>query len=438
MENKLRILKIIHGYPPLFNAGSEVYSRNLCHGLVEAGHQVAVFTRFEDPFIPDYEMIETTDPIKPSIILYQINMARDRDRYCHKPVDQQLKTVITNFQPDIVHIGHLNHLSTSMIEVIANFNLPLLFTLHDYWLMCPRGQFLQTGLGEEELWALCTEQEDKKCALKCYSRYFSGLGNTVEQNIQYWTNWINGRMHHIKNMIQYVQLFVAPSRHLYQRFVDDFSILNDRIVYLDYGFDQSSLSGRKRNHDDSFVFGYIGTHIPAKGIQHLIHAFSKVKGKFKLRIFGRVRPENTAALKRMISKLSEKHRNLIEWYPEYKNNEIVNNVFNLVDAIIVPSIWDENSPLVIHEAQQVRIPIITANHGGMKEYVSNEVNGLLFQHRNVNNLAKQMQRFVNDPQWAKNLGKRGYLYSDSGDIPSMDEHVKEIGNLYEKVLANSK
>jgi len=55
----------------------------------------------------------------------------------------------------------------------------------------------------------------------------------------------------------------------------------------------------------------------------------------------------------------------VEWRPEYKNSEIVTRVFNHVDCIVVPSIWDENSPLVIHEAQQCRVPIITANQGGM-------------------------------------------------------------------------
>lgn len=404
---------------------------------MDVGHQVAVFTRFEDPFTPDYDLHTTIDPIKPDIALYRINMARDRDRYCHKPVDQQLGKVITRLQPEIVHIGHLNHLSTSMVEVIANFELPILFTLNDYWLMCPRGQFLQTGLGEEELWELCTGQEDRKCALKCYSRYFSGLGNDVERDIQYWTSWVNRRMHHIKNMIQHVQLFVAPSRHLYQRFVDDFGIPNEKIVYLDYGFDLNCLSGRKRNSENSFVFGYIGTQIPVKGIQHLIHAFSQLKGKVKLRIFGRVRPQNTAALKTIVTKLSKEKKNLIEWHPEYKNNEIVNHVFNLVDSIVVPSIWEENSPLVIHEAQQARIPIITADYGGMREYVSHEVNGLLFQHRNINDLTTQMQRFVDNPHWAQKLGKRGYLYSESGDIPSIKEHVREIIKLYELLRGNS-
>lgn len=50
----------------------------------------------------------------------------------------------------------------------------------------------------------------------------------------------------------------------------------------------------------------------------------------------------------------------IEWRSEYHNENIAEDVFSHCDCIVVPSTWDENSPLVIHEAQQVRIPVITA------------------------------------------------------------------------------
>lgn len=434
MDGGLRILKLIHGYPPLFNAGSEVYSRTLCHGLVDAGHQVAVFTRFEDPFIPDYELFETTDPNKPSITLYRINMARDRDRYRHESVDQQLKDVISRFQPDVVHIGHLNHLSTSMIGIIKEFSLPIVFTLHDYWLMCPRGQFLQTGLGQPELWRLCDGQEDNKCATKCYSRYFSGHSAELTHDQKYWVDWIHQRMEHVRKMVGNVDVFIAPSKHLMNRFIHEFGLPKEKVVYLDYGFKLQRFKNRNRSSESEFVFGYIGTHIPAKGIDYLLKAFDLIKGKVKLRIWGRSRPQNTISLHDIAEKISETQVKLIEWLPEYQNEEIVERVFNYVDAIVVPSIWDENSPLVIKEPQQVRVPVITANHGGMQEYVAHEVNGLLFEHRNIQDLAKQMQRMVDNPEWAKNLGQRGYLYSETGDIPAIETHVQAIVKLCQQLI----
>ena len=170
----MRILKIIPGFPPRFTTGLEVYSRTLVHALVNAGHEVAVFSRFENPFVPDYEMYIELDPLEPRIRLYTVNMVKDCDRYRHEKVDTHLSRSLDKFKPDVVHIGHLNHLSTSIVKVIADKGIPILFTLHDYWLVCPQGQFVQTGFGEDELWPLCEGQADKKCAVQCYSCYFSG------------------------------------------------------------------------------------------------------------------------------------------------------------------------------------------------------------------------------------------------------------------------
>ena len=127
-------------------------------------------------------------------------------------------------------------------------------------------------------------------------------------------------------------------------------------------------------------------------------------------------------------------RERITWEGEYPNHEIVTRVFNKVDAIVVPSIWLENSPLVIHEAQQARVPVITAEAGGMAELVQHEVNGLLYEHRNPAALAIQMARLADDPQLAVRLGQRGYLRDAAGNVPSTDQHVAEIEKLYTKVL----
>ncbi len=123
---------------------------------------------------------------------------------------------------------------------------------------------------------------------------------------------------------------------------------------------------------------------------------------------------------------------------EYRNTEIVHQVFNHCDAIVVPSIWLENSPLVIHEALQARVPVITANAGGMAEYVRHETNGLLFAHRNPIALAEQMQRLVQDPAFARRLGERGYLDATDGNIPAMADHLHDLERLYEQVCMHRK
>jgi glycosyltransferase involved in cell wall biosynthesis/MoaA/NifB/PqqE/SkfB family radical SAM enzyme len=430
----MKILQVIHGYPMRYNAGSEVYTQTLSQGLA-ARHEVHVFTREEDPFAPDAHLRLEHDPDDPRITLHIVNNPRNKDRYRVAEIDQRFAEVLDTVKPDIVHIGHLNHLSTSLVVEAATREIPIVYTLHDYWVMCPRGQFMQMYPEEpSNLWPACDGQADRKCAERCYARYFSGDEGERTEDVDYWTNWVNRRMKHIREMAELVDLFVAPARYLRDRYRDEFGLPEAKLLYLDYGFDRARLVGRKRAPGEPFTFGYIGTHIPAKGIHQLIDAFGRLRGNARLRIWGRPRGQDTAALRALAAALPGDASARVEWLAEYRNTEIVRDVFNHVDAIVVPSVWVENSPLVIHEAQQVRVPVITADAGGMAEYVHHEVNGLLFAHRSPAALAKQMQRFVDDPDLAGRLGARGYIDSATGDIPGVEDHVARHEELYTSLL----
>ena len=430
----MKILQVIHGYPMRYNAGSEVYTQTLCHALA-ADHEIHVFTREEDPFAPDFGLRTERDPDDPRIALHVINNPRNRDRYRESAVDRRFAEVLDRVRPDVVHVGHLSHLSTSLPREAAIRSVPVVFTLHDYWLMCPRGQFMQTRpIDPDNLWAVCDGQDDRKCAERCYARHFGGAVEELEADAAYWTGWVGRRMQHVREMAEFVDCFIAPARYLHDRYRDEFGLPARKLVYLDYGFNHVRLRGRVRSQEGPFVFGYIGTHIPAKGIHDLIRAFGGIAGDAILRIWGRPRGQNTEALKAIVRSLPSEKARRVEWLPEYRNADIVRDVFDRVDAIVVPSVWVENSPLVIHEAQQARVAVITANAGGMAEYVRHGVNGLLFEHRSRRSLAERMQELVDDPALAQRLGRRGYLHGDAGDVPDIGAHAHAIERIYERVI----
>ena len=431
----MRILQVIHGYPMRYNAGSEVYTQALCHELAES-HEVHVFTREEDSFTPDFGLREERDPDDPQIVLHVVNNPRNRDRYREPDIDRRFAEVVERIRPDVVHIGHLNHLSTSLPFEAAKRSIPVVYTLHDYWLMCPRGQFMQTfPLEPEDLWGACDGQEDRKCAERCYARHFGGAADEREADAAYWTGWVGRRMRHVREMTELVDCFIAPSRYLRDRYRNDFGLPETKLEHLDYGFDLARLGGRReRPAGRPFVFGYIGTHIPAKGIQLLIRAFGRVGGEPLLRIWGRSRGQDTDALKALARSLPGGGGDRVEWLPEYRNADIVREVFDRVDAIVVPSVWVENSPLVVHEAQQARVPVIAGDVGGMAEHVRQGVNGLTFKHRSWESLAERMQTFVNDPALARRLGRRGYLFSPDGNVVSMADHVRMVEHIYRHTL----
>lgn len=433
-QGGLRVLQVIHGYPMRYNAGSEVYTQTLCHGLADR-HEVHVFTREEDSFAPDFRLRLEHDADDPRITLHVINNARNKDRYREVGIDQRFSEVLDRVQPDVVHIQHLNHLSTSLLVEAAARSIPIVFTLHDYWLLCPRGQFMQMFPQDPNvLWASCDGQENRKCAERCYARYFSGAPGERDADLDHWAGWVGRRMRHVREMVELVDLFVSPTRYLFDRHRQGLDLPESKLVYLDYGFDLPRFGGRMRDPDEPFTFGYIGTHIPAKGIQDLIRSFGRLAGEPRLRIWGRPRGQETESLMALVQQLPDGVAERVEWHPEYRNQDIVRDVLNRVDAIVVPSVWLENSPLVIHEAQQARVPVITADVGGMAELVGHEVNGLQFEYRSHKSLAKQMQRLVDDPALATRLGARGHMLSKSGDVPAIQDHVREMESIYQRVI----
>ena len=429
----MKVLLVIHGYPRQYNGGSEVYTQTLAHGLQNAGCGVSVFAREEDPFLPDCNLRMTTDPIHKEIDVYLVNYPRAVTRYQNDDMDRILDQVLDKTKPDLVHFGHLNHLSTNFPLVAKSRGLPILFTLHDFWLMCPRGQFLQSGVTSDEPWQLCSGQANNKCASRCFNRYEDNSGNRSEA---YWEQWVANRMIAVRKACAAVDLFIAPSRNLMERHIKEFGMEEKKIVYMDYGFELGRLKNRRRNMLDrkkGFIFGYIGRHHPSKGIHLLIDAFCALKQPSRLRIWGNPTGQLTAALKRRVHSYSAA-TNSIEWMGEYHNEDIVKRVFNYCDCIVVPSIWDENSPLVIHESQQCSVPVITANHGGMKEYVKNGINGLTFVHRSATSLRNAMHKAMANPDKLDAISKRGYLFSENGQIPSLETHVEQILSHYSHLI----
>lgn len=435
---------VIHGYPPRFSAGSEVYTQCLALGLEARGHSVAVFCRELNEFRPDYGVRAETDAIEPRVRVHVMNHARENARFRNTDVDAAFGAVLAEEQPDIVHFGHLSHLSTGLVGVAAAMGVPVAFTLHDYWLACPRGQFIHHALSGGEPYAPCSGQSDRKCATTCFTRFHTGVPAMQQSDEAWWEAWVAARMCETRRVRDSVGVFLSPSRRLTERLVSEFGLPADRTVYLDYGFDIGRLSGRTRPPlgsrggatDEPVVFGYLGRHHPSKGLDLLMRAFSRLPpGSSRLRVFGHDVSGVSGALRALSEELGTSDS--VEWCGGYANERLVADVFDRVDVVVVPSVWDENSPLVIHEAQQARVPVITADAGGMAEYVSDGVNGLTFRPRDVTSLEAAMRRVLNNPEEAAALGTRGYLHSADGNVMSLEEHCARVEHVYDDLLLSA-
>jgi glycosyltransferase involved in cell wall biosynthesis len=396
----------MHGFPPEYMAGSEVYSLHLAKEL-NKNHEVIVFHRIENPFLEEYQVTESNfEGLKKFMVNIPYLPHYFEGRYINQKVEVIYEELLMELKPDIVHFGHLNYLSTNLVKITKSLNLPVIFTLHDFWLYCPRGQLINR---RDE--SLCYDIDYNKC-VDCLDEYLALEKDAI--------NKIKQRREHIqKQVISHVDCFISPSKFLQNKMIE-LGVPKEKTCYLDYGFNFEFLKGFKKKKSETIRFGYIGRIIPTKGIQLLIQAFNKIKNNnSELRIYG-----STSHLSYLEEMATNPNIHFLGGYDNWK----IADVLAEIDVLIVPSIWFENSPLVIHEAAMAKIPIITTDLGGMAEYVKDNINGLLFKRNDVNDLVSKIKQFIDNPNLIEKLSK------NPTHVVPIEEHSEKVIEIYQQFL----
>lgn len=402
----MKILQVIHGYPPFYMAGSEVYTHNLVKKLSKKA-EVAVFSRVEDPFEPPYSI---NDEKMDGVQIYRVNKPqRDyslEDKYLDKRMDKAFSDVLSRVDPDIVHFGHLSHLSTNLPGIAKDeFSVPVVFTLHDYWLGCYRGQLIN------HVGMICPGPSVDAC-LQCAQSTFKNHVTAED---------IKRMLDHFKVVRNKVDLFLSPSEAV-TRFIRGLGVPESKIVFSRYGFDRSAITYHRKTYskDSKLTFGYTGRIIPVKGIALLLESFRSFEGRgHRLLVFG-----DDSSVRPYLERRASSDTHLMGSY----DNQSIDSILDRIDVLVVPSIWLENSPLVIQEAFLKGVPVITSDLGGMAELVMDGVNGLLFSPGNMGSLSDTIGRVMDDPTLLNRL------VIDPNAVRDGVEEAESMVGLYKKVL----
>lgn len=392
----MKVLKVIHGFPPDYMAGSEVYSYHFTKNLASKGADVFVFTRVENEFDHSYKVY---NEVFEGLHVRRINKPkRDylfSDKYYDEKIDLLYEAYLQEVAPDIVHIGHLSHLSTNIIGITKKYNIPIVFTIHDFWMFCVKGQLI------DKAGKICTGPEVHKCC-NC-SPYVTNLEETSKA------------LSHMRKAIDMIDVFVSPSMTLKNFFIAQ-GVPESKIQYLKYGFDTTKIGSHPKafKQDSKIRFGFMGRITPTKGIQVLVETFKTIKGA-ELHVYGSI-----GIQKRFLE------TDTIQFKGPYNNNDI-SQVVNTIDVLIVPSIWYENAPLVIQEAFLAGIPVIASNIGGMKELVDEGVDGFLFEVGSSEDLKNVVCRIIENPTLLNSLKTARHKVVDiNDDVLAIMEIYKEI------------
>jgi glycosyltransferase involved in cell wall biosynthesis len=262
-------------------------------------------------------------------------------------------------------------------------------------------------------------------------RRFPGLASRVARAMPTVTatkREVDDRLAAARRVFNEVDLFVAPSRSI----ADEFQRLGvdaAKIRTSDYGFVPLLRSIRNGNDGTRrpLRIGYVGTLVWHKGVHVLLDAVRGIPlNAYELKIFGNpdVFPDYSAALLGGAAGLPVRFMGAFD-------RERVAEVYAQIDVLVVPSLWLENSPLVIHEAFMAGIPVVGARIGGIVDLVDEGRTGLLYDPASPIELQAVLRTLIENPQRLNALAE---FARTMPRVKSIVEDAQEWERAYAEVL----
>lgn len=379
-----RILVISHEHPDFSKGGAEIAAYNLfksyrSSSLVEEAWFVARADR-GNGVTGHLRMRRENEYLWEQGIADWSMRASHRDSLLGAFTD-----LIRQIKPTVVHAHHYVHLGVELFRVIKTIDpsIKVFLTLHEYIAICANhGQMVKTN------GSLCYGASDEDCR-RCFP------DRTVED---FWL-----RRHFLSENLKFVDHFISPSSFLKQRYVA-WGLSDEKISVIENGQDPvKPLPPRSlENGELRTVFGYFGQINKFKGLPVVLGALSRLddisKKNMILEIHGANLDKQPAEFQSHVRSLLDPliDEGIVKWVGPYEPHEKRKRLSH-VDWVLVPSVWWENSPMVIQEAFQHGRPPIVSDIGGMAEKVEHNVDGLKVSAGSETSWAALFKRVIREP-----------------------------------------
>jgi len=394
----MKICFISNLYPPFVLGGGEISVKRTAEGLVKRGHDVLVITTSPNR----KSLIEDINGVK----VYRINPLNLYTMYNHQKQPEILKliwhgidlwnphsyivvkNILKKEKTDVVHINNFKGLSLSVFSAAKRLNLPLIFTAHDYSLICPRANLL-TGSGE-----ICNSPS-KFCVL--YNRIQKYLVNNKPD------------------------LVTAPSQFVIDKLKLKGLFEDVKTMKLPLGIELSDEKAEKSYNTIDIL--YVGSLSRPKGVHILINAFKGLDlDNTILHILGKGKDEEE------FKKVAGLDQRII--FHGFVPDEKLMQLYQKANVVVVPSIWYDNSPLVIYESLMSGTPVIGSRIGGIPELIEDGYNGFLFEAGNVDELKDKLEYLIEKASELKALEEGAF---ESVKKYSMGTHIKKLEKMYDDI-----
>lgn len=372
----MKILYLIHQFYPDFYTGTEKFLLELAKASQRFGHRVKVVSYSFRPratFNGEDADVLTQELIYEGIPVTFVRLKQEtEDRQYNLGQGEMLdfaRRLLDSEKPDVVHAAHTLGVH-DFIYAAREAGIPYLLTLTDFFLLCPKCILMTSSQN------LCAGPEGgTACGELCPEFPNSAIRNRIQ---------VAG------DFLRNAHRVIAPSKFLSEMFRKEYGDLNARLI--GYGINYSKIRRNQKlyNAGDKLTFFYGGSFTRHKGVHILAKAFKDVRGDAELKIYGSGQydyPLKQAADEDPRIKLCGVF-----------SADRIGEVLSQVDVVVVPSIWYENTPIILLEALASNLPAVVTDLGGMTEVVQEGINGRTFQIGDVAELRDALQSLVQNPE----------------------------------------
>ena len=427
------VLLVHRGYPPAAEGGSEIYVEGLARALARRG-PVTVLHPVDDADTPD-DSVRASD--QDGVRVIAVNRRRPRpagfEAYRDAAPAAAIREIIRDRRPDVVHVHHLDGLSTGVVFEARHLGVPVVVTLHDFWPACPLGQLFDLA-GH-----VCPGPSPSRClgcvggqvaappAVRAAARHLPGLGSagalvgrSIARATRSGAHRVEGRLLEMREVLAAADAVLSPSRFLRDRM---FALGFRGIEVVPNGHVASGPAARTADADGRVRVGFIGAAIPSKGVHVLAEAFRRLDDAgTTLAIHGPFHPyHGDEGYEGRVRRILGPHGAAIRGPFAHRQ---VAEVLGGLDVLVVPSLWEENAPLTVEEAFASGVPVVVSDHGGLAERVRHDVDGLRFPPGDAGALASALRRLAHEP------GLRARLAANAPPSLSMESHADALVTVY--------
>lgn len=373
------------------NGGSETYIFKIGEYLISQGHEVQYFgMEHAGRIVGNQADCYTKDMDfhtgKLQKLLYPFRILYSSD------ARKKMRTVLEEFQPDVVHLNNFNYqLTPSIIYAVKEYgkkhnrHVKIIYTAHDYQLICPNHMLLVPGT--KELCERCVEGAFANC-----TKYNCIHGSKIKSLL----GSLEGYLYRMLKTYRYIDTVICPSRFMKSK-LDRNPVFQNKTVALHNFIDAPDINVSKAGEDstnEGYVL-YFGRYAEEKGIRTVLEVCEKCS-HIPFLFAG------NGPLEAEVNEVANIKNVGFQTGPE-----LVQLIRNARFAVI-PSEWYENCPFSVMEAQMYGTPVIGADIGGIPELIQEGMTGELFRAKDAEDLQEKIAGLWTDAkkieQYTKNCG----------------------------------